>query len=90
MSLRLRETADAYQVLVDDSGRIDPEIVPRIMEPFFTTKAIGKGTGLGLSISKSIAESHGGHLELDPTADHTCFVLTLPKEPLKTRAQAQP
>jgi signal transduction histidine kinase len=65
-------------IAVTDSGPgVPPEIVPRIMEPFYTTKEIGRGTGLGLSLSEGIAAAHGGRLELDPAARPTRFVLTL-------------
>jgi PAS domain S-box-containing protein len=64
---------------VSDSGPgVPPELKSKIMEPFFTTKDVGKGTGLGLSLSTSIAEDHGGKLELTEEGGHTCFCLTLP------------
>jgi PAS domain S-box-containing protein len=64
---------------VSDSGPgVPPEFKSRIMEPFFTTKSVGKGIGLGLSLSTSIAEEHGGKLELIEEGGHTCFCLTLP------------
>lgn len=71
---------DSFLLLsVTDSGPgIPPDLRPRIMEPFFTTKPVGKGTGLGLSISRSIAEAHSGSLELCAAPGHTKFVLTLP------------
>jgi signal transduction histidine kinase len=50
---------------VEDSGTgIAPDVLPRIFEPYFTTKPMGsrKGTGLGLSISQSILRKHGGAL----------------------------
>ena len=66
------------QIAVIDSGPgVPAELVPRIMEPFFTTKEIGKGTGLGLSLSSGIAAAHGGRLTYDRTASETRFVLTL-------------
>jgi signal transduction histidine kinase len=66
------------QIAVSDSGPgVPPEIVDRIMEPFYTTKGIGRGTGLGLSLSEGIAAAHGGRLELDKRAQPTRFVLTL-------------
>jgi PAS domain S-box-containing protein len=46
---------------VQDTGvGIAPEVLPRIWEPFFTTKASGKGTGLGLSTVRGIVENHRG------------------------------
>ncbi|HEY6306844.1 MAG TPA: PAS domain S-box protein [Candidatus Angelobacter sp.] len=70
---------DAVVISVTDSGPgIPPELRSRIMEPFFTTKAVGKGTGLGLSLSKTIAEEHGGKLVYGPDQGRTRFSLTLP------------
>ncbi len=48
----------------DDGTGIPPEIMPRIFEPFTTTKDVGKGTGLGLAIAKGITDRHGGRIEL--------------------------
>jgi signal transduction histidine kinase len=69
---------DEVRIAVIDSGAGVPiELVPRIMEPFFTTKEIGKGTGLGLSLSSGIAAAHGGRLTYNRDASETRFVLTL-------------
>ncbi len=46
----------------DDGVGIPPEILPRIFEPFHTTKRPGEGTGLGLYIAESIVRSMGGEL----------------------------
>lgn len=60
-----------------DSGRIiDPEIVPRIFLPFYTTRK--DGGGIGLTLSKSIVEAHGGYLFYQVKADRNTFVLALP------------
>ncbi|MGC6547677.1 ATP-binding protein, partial [Escherichia coli] len=41
---------DYTALRISDTGTgIPPEILPKIWEPFFTTKEVGKGTGLGLS-----------------------------------------
>lgn len=76
--LTVEKDASTLIISIEDSGHIDPQHIPQIMEPFFTTKSIGKGTGLGLSISKSIVESHGGRLFLDMSSITTKFVIELP------------
>jgi two-component system, NtrC family, sensor kinase len=61
-----RADGDAVEVAVSDSGPgIPPDHLPRIMEPFFTTKA--RGLGLGLAISRSIVDKNQG--ELRPTSE---------------------
>jgi CheY-like chemotaxis protein len=52
-------------IAVTDTGiGIAPDIVDKIYDPFFTTKAFGEGTGLGLSTSLGIVRSHGGILRV--------------------------
>lgn len=53
---------------IDSGSGIDPEIIDRIFDPFFSTKAPGIGTGLGLSISYGIIDDHKGrfHFESEP------------------------
>lgn len=71
-------TGSSAVVKVVDSGRgISPHVLPKMMQPFFTTKEVGRGTGLGLSISKGIAEEHGGSLSY-VDGPNTTFVLELP------------
>ncbi len=53
------------RLTVSDTGKgIDPSIVNRIFEPYFTTKEKGKGTGLGLSVVHGIVKSYGGEITL--------------------------
>lgn len=65
----------------DDGPGIPESIRDRILDPFFTTKAIGQGTGLGLSVADGIARAHGGSLTFETeTGRGTAFRLTLPAD----------
>jgi len=65
-------------VCVEDNGPgIEPEVMHKIFNPFFTTK--DNGTGLGLAIVHSIADSHGGFVRAaSRPGGGASFVLTLP------------
>lgn len=67
-------------VEVEDTGTgIPAEILERIWEPFFTTKAPGKGTGLGLATVRALVHQHGGFIALQSRAGHgTVFSVFLP------------
>ena len=53
-------------VVITDTGcGISPKDLPKITDPFFTTKDPGKGVGLGLSITYNIIKEHGGTLEFE-------------------------
>jgi two-component system sensor kinase FixL len=53
--------------IIDSGSGIDAELLPNLFKAFTTTKR--SGTGLGLAISKTIAQSHGGDLRVDPGGD---------------------
>ncbi|HET7694101.1 MAG TPA: ATP-binding protein [Vicinamibacterales bacterium] len=79
ITLRTEAGDRTHKLMVIDTGPgVSPELRGRVFEPFFTTKEVGQGTGLGLSIALGIARSHGGSLDLCPTAQGACFALTLP------------
>jgi len=49
------------KLTIRDTGTgIDPRIIDRIFDPYFTTKEVGKGSGMGLAVVHGIVKSHGG------------------------------
>lgn len=52
-------------IAVSDTGHgIPKDLINRVYEPFFTTKAVGKGTGLGLSMVYGFVKQTGGHISI--------------------------
>jgi PAS domain S-box-containing protein len=81
----MREIAGARKVCVqirDTGPGIPVSAMPRLFEPFYTTKEVGKGTGLGLAITYGIIQEHGGEIS---AANHpeggAVFTVQLPVEP---------
>jgi two-component system sensor histidine kinase AtoS len=60
-----RETSMAVLEVSDQGHGIPDDVLPRVTDPFFTTKS--KGMGLGLSISRQLAEINGGRLDIRST-----------------------
>ncbi len=60
---------EGVEVRVADTGIGIPERdLPRVFEPFFTSKPAGEGSGLGLMVAKGIVGDHGGTIEVRSTA----------------------
>jgi signal transduction histidine kinase len=79
ITLRTRQEGDFVLVSVIDNGPgIPPEVLPHILEPFYTTKPAGEGTGLGLDIALRIVEQHDGRLEVQSEPGRTEFRVWLP------------
>jgi signal transduction histidine kinase len=70
--------ADQVQISAIDTGvGVSPELMTRLFEPFFTTRA--QGIGMGLPISQSIIEAHGGRLWAESSLNQgSVFQFTLP------------
>lgn len=68
------------EIAIRDTGPgIAEHDLPRLFEPFFSTKPSGQGTGLGLAISNEIMLSHGGSLHaVNDAAGGACFYIRLP------------
>ena len=76
VKVQSRETGDGIEVTVRDNGPgVPAELLPRIFEPFVTTKS--DGIGLGLAIARSIVEAHRGRITAS-NAGGARFVIQLP------------
>ena len=68
-------------VIIRDNGEgISPENIPKIFDPFFTSKDVGEGMGLGLSICYRIMQQHGGSIEVQSERGvYSEFTLRFPR-----------
>jgi C4-dicarboxylate-specific signal transduction histidine kinase len=87
VSTAVSGSGDRIIASVRDTGTgIAEDTLPRIFEPFYTTKEVGKGTGLGLAIAYGIVQDHGGQII---AANHpeggAVFTVELPTAPLSGR-----
>ena len=68
--------------VTDTGAGIAPAVLPRIWDPFWTTKDEGEGTGLGLSVVHGIVAAHGGTIDVSSTlGTGTHFTVLLPPAP---------
>jgi two-component system, NtrC family, sensor kinase len=78
LSVFLESDGGAIRVRITDTGPgITDEAMAQLFTPFFTTKS--RGLGLGLCIAKTVAEEHGGTIEVSSkTGKGTTFVISIP------------
>ncbi|AON54782.1 histidine kinase famiy protein [Herbaspirillum seropedicae] len=69
VQLGLKEGLYVSIAVTDDGPGIAPDILPRVMDPFFTTKDEGKGTGLGLSMVYGFVKQSGGSVRITSGAE---------------------
>ncbi len=68
---------NSIHIAIADTGKgIEPKLIDRIFQPFFTSKR--KGTGLGLAITRRLVEEHGGNIYVESTPERgTVFNVSL-------------
>jgi len=78
VTLRTRRDGERVAIEVEDDGvGIAPEVLPRLFDPFFSTK--DSGSGLGLALTQQIVRDHGGELDVTSTVGRgTTFTLRVP------------
>ncbi|MEJ8826554.1 PAS domain-containing protein [Variovorax humicola] len=75
------DSGETVQISITDAGiGMPPDVLDRVLEPFFTTKEVGKGSGLGLPQVYGFAQQSGGQLKIEsqPGRGTTVF-LRLPR-----------
>lgn len=87
LSIKTRQVNNKIQVILQDNGiGVRQEDVPRVFDPFFSTKFQGKGVGLGLSVAYGIVQQHCGQLELESEPDQgTTVIVSLPLQQPKEK-----
>lgn len=80
IQIRVGRLGERISVTVQDDGvGILPDALPRLFDPFYTTKRPGGGTGLGLSICLAIVREHGGSIDVETLqAGGSAFTMYLP------------
>lgn len=73
-------SGDWICITVSDTGRgVPPDVLPRMFEPFYSTKPSGKGSGLGLAQVYGIVKLHDGYIDVDSQVDEgTTITIYLP------------
>jgi signal transduction histidine kinase len=78
VTLRTRRSGERITIAVEDNGvGIPADVLPRLFDPFFSTKE--GGSGLGLALTQQIVKDHGGDLSVESTVGKgTIFTVSVP------------
>jgi signal transduction histidine kinase len=88
-----RDDRDWLSIMVKDDGPgIDPSILPRLFEPFASTRLDSRGSGLGLAVSEGIVREHGGVILARNRTDRSgaIFEVVLPASEVSPQVPPQP
>ena len=85
------KSGNYVKIMVGDTGPgIDPKIIDRIFEPYFTTKEVGKGSGMGLAVVIGIVKNHGGTITVGSNLGKgTTFNIFLPLSQVKASVEEE-
>ena len=80
-------SGEHIKIRISDTGPgINPDIIDRIFDPYFTTKEVGKGSGMGLSVVHGIVKNHNGAITVDSNPGKgTTFNILFPKANEKSK-----
>jgi signal transduction histidine kinase len=83
LRIEARTQGDIAVITIQDTGEgVDPDLVDRFFEPFFTTRS--EGTGLGLAIVRRLIEAHGGQISIaNAETGGAVVTVRLPLEPAR-------
>jgi len=83
------DEGDRVRLTVQDVGvGLEPHVMDKLFQAFFTTKS--SGMGIGLSVSRSIIEKHGGRLWGEPNdGPGATFAFSIPRDPTRTTDAAR-
>lgn len=86
INIDIRRKNGKIEITFEDTGAgIPKEMINKIFDPYYTTKAVGKGTGLGLSISQHIINEHNGEITCNSQVGlGTKFIISLPTDENET------
>jgi two-component system, NtrC family, sensor kinase len=81
LRIEMADVGDRARITIADTGTgIPAELLPKIFEPWVTTKAAGHGTGLGLSITRDVIGAHGGSIVAENVPEGgAAFTIELPE-----------